>query len=55
MGAPSSQPYAIKISVPNAAGAIVIGKGGSVVKSIKEKSGANVSIGDSNDVFRTGK
>ena len=51
----SDQPTTIRISVPNASGAMVIGKGGSVVKSIKEKSGANVSMGNSSDIYKTGR
>ena len=45
--------YIIRLAIPNGAGGVVIGKGGSIIKSINEKSGAKVSMADSSDPFHT--
>ena len=53
----TAQVYIVRISVPSIAGAMVIGKGGSIAKSIREKSGANVNVHMDNtkDVYITGQ
>lgn len=48
-------PFHVRLLIPIAAGGVLIGKSGAIIKSINEKSGAKVNMDDAADPYSTGE